>query len=151
MRFVGDGSPWSEERARAVGRALHEYWRRHGFGWRSVVERDSGRFVGFVGVAHVGENLAGLDEDELELGCWIDPAFWRHGFAAQASQAVLDETFARPGTRSVIVVIRAGHDASLRGAQKLGFAFERRVEWQPGVDALVARLSRPTMSATAKR
>jgi RimJ/RimL family protein N-acetyltransferase len=140
MRHIAGGQLWHAERAEAVSRILLQHWRDHGFGWRAMQATGSDRIVGFAGVAFTGENAAGIDPGEYELGCWVDPACWRLGFALEASKALLDEAFTRLGTQSVIVVIRDDHRASIAGAARLGFSFERRVEWQPGVQAVVHRL-----------
>jgi RimJ/RimL family protein N-acetyltransferase len=47
MRYIGDGLPWSAERVMSVFAARLREWNEHGYGWRAMIERDSGRWVGF--------------------------------------------------------------------------------------------------------
>jgi RimJ/RimL family protein N-acetyltransferase len=54
MRFIGDGTLWPRARAEDVAAANREHWRRHGFGWRAAVDRETGEAIGDEGFEQVG-------------------------------------------------------------------------------------------------
>lgn len=66
VRYIGDGQPWSPERAREVAQLIGEHWDTHGFGWRVAVEGTAA--VGFIALNYLGEGTAGLSPDEFEIG-----------------------------------------------------------------------------------
>lgn len=135
------GGAWTPDHAQAVSGAMVHHWEAHGFGWRAMSERAAGQVSGFAGIAYLGENAAGLDPGEFELGCWVHPSHWRRGLAAEASRAVIDEAFRDLGAESVMGCARVDHRASIDGATALGLTFERRVTLDHGVQAVVLRVT----------
>lgn len=88
----------------------------HGFGQWAVVERDSGRLLGFCGISPV--RLDGRDEVELAYRLAADR--WGEGLASEAGAAVIEAAFDRFGLASVVAIIADAHVASRRVAEKLG-------------------------------
>ncbi len=75
----------------------------HGFGQWAVVERDSGRLLGFCGISPVR-----LDErDEVQLAYRLAADCWGEGLASEAGAAVLTAAFDRFGLASVVARRRA--------------------------------------------
>jgi RimJ/RimL family protein N-acetyltransferase len=124
MRFVGTGEVWSRKRAVASSDAVLVHWARHGFGWRRAVERDGGSAVGFIALNVLGEGMAGLADDEYEIGWWLDPAFSGRGFAVEGALAVRDDALARLGAGTVVARIQPANAASIRVAERIGLVFE---------------------------
>jgi RimJ/RimL family protein N-acetyltransferase len=120
MRFIGPGVAWSRARAdEAVARAVDGF-RRHGFGWRSCRLRDTAAFVGLVALQHVGQGTVGLAEDVVEIGWWLDPAYWGRGLATEAGVAARDEAFERVGLDRLVGRYQPRNAASGRIMEKLG-------------------------------
>jgi ribosomal-protein-alanine N-acetyltransferase len=128
---AADGDLWLNEDMR--------HWERFGFGPWAVVERESGDYLGRVGLrwTEIGDRAG------IEVLWAIDPARHGEGFAAEAGAAALafagdlelDEVFA---------MILPTNAASLRVAEKIGMERDGNVE-HAGFDHLLFR-SRPTLA-----
>ncbi|MBZ4399744.1 GNAT family N-acetyltransferase [Myxococcus sp. MISCRS1] len=75
-----------------------------------------GRVIGTCGVrkASAGDTVA-------EYGCELDPAFWGHGYAHEASRALITFGFTTLGLRRLFALTRPQNRAAIRLAQALGF------------------------------
>ncbi len=124
MRHIGAGAPMSATDAEQLGRVHIEHWREYGFGWRAVVERESGETVGLVALNFLREGTAGLDPGEYELGWWFDPAVWGRGYATEAARAIKDEAFETVGAPSVVARIQPGNAASVGVAEAIGLTHD---------------------------
>jgi ribosomal-protein-alanine N-acetyltransferase len=119
VRYIGDGSLWSAERAAAVHDRTLAHWEQHGFGWRVAVERASGSAVGLIAL-NLGDGVIGLKEEDHEIGWWLDPAFWGRGLASEGARAVRDEALGALRAPTVFARIQPGNAASIRVAEGLG-------------------------------
>ncbi len=95
MRYIGDGTTWTDARIADVAAHISEHWRLHDFGWR--VARVDGAPVGFIALNFAGDG-AGVDPREYEIGWWLDPSAWGRGLAREGAAAVRDEAFERVGS-----------------------------------------------------
>ena len=59
-RWLGTGEPLDRTRSETEFEWMLEHWQKHGFGWRCVIEKKTGLWLGAVGLAYVSENPAGL-------------------------------------------------------------------------------------------
>src|SRR6185312_8433817 len=82
MRYIGDGTTWTDARIADVGAHVVEHWRRHGFGWR--VARVGAVPVGLIALNFAGEG-AGIDASEYEIGWWLAPSAWGRGLAREGA------------------------------------------------------------------
>lgn len=94
-QWIGGGEPWERERSEQRFDWMLDHWRRHGFGWRSALHRESGAWVGFVGLNYVTPDAVELDEGEVEIGLWLQPEVWGQGLATEGALATRDEAFQR--------------------------------------------------------
>jgi RimJ/RimL family protein N-acetyltransferase len=95
-------------------------WRLFGFGQFVAEHRDSGSFVGNIGLFRA---MRGLGEDfdrDPEAGWIIHEDHWGQGYATEAMGAVLAWFDAAHGGRTVCM-ISPGNAASERVASKLGY------------------------------
>jgi RimJ/RimL family protein N-acetyltransferase len=112
------------EARRWLDRQLERY-SRDGHGLWLVVERESGRRVGQVGLA-----LQDLDGTrEPEIGWLIHRRFWRRGFATEAGRGVRDHAFGSLGLERVISLIRPINEPSQGVARKVGMDAERETDF----------------------
>src|SRR4051794_33542596 len=101
------------------------WWEEDGLGPFDVIERESGLWVGRVGLWRLS-HWAG--RERYEVGFEIAPAFWRRGFATEAGQAAVRFGFARGLSRiiSVTVAENAGSRATM---ERCGLAFAGACVW----------------------
>ena len=102
-------------------------WALLGFGFWCVRERDTGRFVGEVGLADFHRDVDwGSDP---ECGWVLAPWAQGRGYATEAITAALDWRDRHlPGARTVCMISQ-DNTASLRVAGKCGFRFVRDADY----------------------
>ncbi len=117
-------SPRPESRPRSeierqIRRKIEE-WQKHGFGGWTVFDRATLERLGWIELDPIGPGWPGIDPDEVEIGCVIDPSYWNRGIATEASQIAVGDFFGRVGRRRLIALAKADNPASLRALEKLG-------------------------------
>lgn len=137
MRYIGDGTTWTDARIADVGAHVVEHWRDHGFGWR--VARVDGAPVGLIALSFAGDG-AGVDPDEYEIGWWLAPSAWGRGLAREGAAAVRDEAFDRLGAPSILARIQPANAASLGVAAAIGLSHEADSIGRGGEPIAVLRL-----------
>jgi len=134
-RYIG-GRPASAEDAWARVLRYAGLWALLGYGYWVARERETGRFVGEVGLADFRRDLTPPFDSAPEAGWALAP--WAHGqgFATEAVRAALawGDAHLRPA-RSVCL-IHPENAASLRVAAKCGFREVGRATHR-GADTLV--------------
>ena len=113
-RFIGDGQPLDRMNAWRSMAMLLGHWALRGFGMWAVELKDSGEFVGRVGL-HQPEGWP-----DLELGWMLMPDQRHHGYATEAARAALDYAFTRLHAPRAVSLIRNENVASERLARRLG-------------------------------
>jgi RimJ/RimL family protein N-acetyltransferase len=122
MRYIGDGTTWTDARIHDVASHIASHWRSHGFGWR-VVRLPDATAIGFMALNFAGAG-AGVDPDEYEIGWWLAPSAWGRGLAREGAAAVRDEAFARVGAPSILARIAPANAGSLAVAAAIGLGHE---------------------------
>jgi RimJ/RimL family protein N-acetyltransferase len=113
-RHIGDGQTNDRDTAWRLIAMFLGHWTLRGHGQYAVEDRETGRFVGRVGLWHP-EGWPGL-----EIGWLIDPRSWGRGYATEAARAVAASAFSDLGRDHVISLIHPANVASIRVATKLG-------------------------------
>ena len=129
VRFIG-GQPLTREES--WGRFLRYlgHWTALGFGYWTVRDHASGRFVGEVGFADYKRSIEPPLDDSLEAGWVLATSAAGQGYATEAMTAALAWADAFVAERSSVCIIRPDHAASIRVAGKLGFVETRRVPYK---------------------
>jgi len=92
----------------------------------SVVELESGRLVGDVGLSPAGE------QGVIKVGYTVAPAFQRRGYATEAVGALVDYAFETLGAEVVRAYADAENGPSIRVAEKVGMRLVERIEERDG-------------------
>lgn len=111
-RFLG--GPLSRGEAWRYMAAEAGSWRLKGYGMFSVIEQQSGQWIGRVG-PHWPHGYPGL-----ELGWAILPSHWGQGFATEAATAAIRTVFRELDCSEVIHLIDPQNLPSVRLAERLG-------------------------------
>ena len=123
-RHIGLGQTWTALKAITVSDRALSHWREHGFGWRVVIHVASGTEIGLLALNLVGAGTAGLEPDEHELGWWLSPEHWGHGYAAEAASAVAADAFTSLGAPHLTARIQPENAASIQVATSIGMSFK---------------------------
>jgi RimJ/RimL family protein N-acetyltransferase len=123
IRYTGDTPASSVEEAREIlrSRPLRDY-AVHGFGRMAVIEKASGRLVGFSGLKYVAEL------DDVDIGYRFLPDCWGKGYATESARAVMEQDAREHGARRIVGTVHPDNPASGRVLEKLGLRFERVLE-----------------------
>lgn len=113
-RFIGDGQPLDRTNAWRSLAMLLGHWQLRGCGMWALQRKAGGAFVGRAGLM----NPEGWPD--LELGWMLSPDHRHHGYATEASLAVLDFAWTRLHAPRVISLIRPGNAAAEHVALRLG-------------------------------
>jgi RimJ/RimL family protein N-acetyltransferase len=113
-RFVGDGEPLDRMNAWRSMAMLLGHWVLRGYGMWAVELRDTGEFVGRIGL-HRPEGWP-----DLELGWMLMPDQRRHGYATEGARAARDFAFDELSAQRLVSLIRIDNGASERIARRLG-------------------------------
>lgn len=129
MFYINGGVPTPREEVETdiLPAFLRYYQRWPGYGFWAIVRCSDGAFVGWV---HLRPE-PGAPEDEPELGYRLRREAWGHGYAAEASRAVIDRAFGEFGVRRVVANTMAVNVASRRVMEKAGLRHVRtfRADW----------------------
>jgi ribosomal-protein-alanine N-acetyltransferase len=114
-----NAEPWSDERIQRFINKGIEVAKTRGWILWPVIHREYALLIGFCGFS---------DEfpPDVEIGWRFLPEYWGKGLATEAARAVMQYGFDRFGFRRLVCVPQAGNWRSIRVAEKLGMAFERR-------------------------
>jgi RimJ/RimL family protein N-acetyltransferase len=143
-RYIGLGHTWTALKAITVSDRATNHWREHGFGWRVVLETGAGEEIGLISLNHMGEGTRDVSPDEHEIGWWIAPERWGHGYAAEAAGAVAADAFTDLDAPFVTARIQPQNVASIHVATTLGMAFAFDTVADPGVAVAVYRGDAPS-------
>jgi RimJ/RimL family protein N-acetyltransferase len=125
-RYSGDGAPRTEEESWTSFLVIAGHWEMTGYGGWAIEEKASGRFVGELGFLDRrrdrGPDLMGVPE----MGWGLTSDTFGKGYATEAVRAALAWGHDHFGARRVIALTAADNFASIRVAEKCGFAEFRR-------------------------
>jgi RimJ/RimL family protein N-acetyltransferase len=121
-RYIGDGTPWPEKRARQfVERQMALFDQRAFCLWKAL-PRTEGELAGFCGLQPLPES------NEIEIGWWLAHAWWGQGLATEAARAALRDGFVRVGLTRIVAIAQPANTASIGIMRKLGMRFELMTE-----------------------
>lgn len=119
-RFIGV-EPANEQKtwARLLGYIGH--WALMGFGYWVIEQRDSGEFVGEVGLADFKRDIAPAMRGSPELGFALMPRFHGKGYATECAKAVLAWADTQLSFPRTVCLIDPQNTASQRVVAKCGY------------------------------
>ncbi|MGK2286069.1 GNAT family N-acetyltransferase [Pedomonas sp. V897] len=142
-RYIG-GRPQTPEECwqRLLRYAGH--WTLLGFGYWAVEEKETGCFLGDVGLSDFRRTLpADLGFSTApEVGWVLTPACHGRGYATEAVRAALAWGERHLGAQRFVCMIHPDNHASARVAEKTGFTPYARAEYHGAPAVLYERLSR---------
>lgn len=119
-RFIG-GEPAGEQRTWARLLAYVGHWALMGFGYWVMELRDSGEFVGEIGLADFKRDIAPAMRNTPELGFALASRFHGKGYATECARAVLAWADVSLSARRTVCLVDPPNAASRRVAEKCGY------------------------------
>ena len=138
VRWVGNGEPFDRALCEKWIEITHQDYATRGYGMLALVERHSGKVIGFGG-------LVCLDsQTEAEIKYALHRSRWGCGFATEAAVALLAFGAAQFGLPEIIATAAPENEASHRVLLKAGMqrgalrrnedgTFTQLFVWRPGV------------------
>jgi RimJ/RimL family protein N-acetyltransferase len=123
MRCIRDGSVRTEQQTREGIATWEREWEAEGFGLFALEERETGRMIGFTGLAI--PNFLPEVLPAVEIGWRLARTHWGQGLATEAATAALRFAFEDRGLERLVSITQAGNDASERIMTKLGLRLDR--------------------------
>jgi len=115
MRWVGDGSPLSEDEGRRWLIVTRNNYEKRGYGMLALESVETGEVVGFIGIVHPG----GQPEPEVKYA--FAREHWGKGLATEAVRGVVEYGSSVHGLRRMIATTAPANVASHRVLLKSGF------------------------------
>ena len=93
---------------------------RDGFSFLTLEHRETGAYLGIVGMQVMHTVVPSLPQPAVELGWRLARDAHGHGYATEAAEAVLHHALNTLNLPEVVAIIAIGNTASRRVAEKLG-------------------------------
>lgn len=95
---------------------------REGFGLWAVERRDTGEFIGFVGLAKPSftAHFTSPEHPVVEVGWRLAPDAWGHGFASEAARAALRFGFEQVGLAEIVSFTARQNERSQAVMRRIG-------------------------------
>lgn len=116
----------TREQSEAAIARWERHWDEHGFGILAVEWKETGDFVGRVGIQYHR-----MWPGDPEVGWAVDPVFWGRGIATEAGAACVAWGFGGLGHERLVSITTEPNLASRNVMRKLGFTKHTEVpsEW----------------------
>ncbi len=114
MRYVGDGSPLTEDEARKWIEVTQNNYLKRGYGMFALVEPATQKVIGFCGIVHPGGQL------EPEVKYAFLPTHWGKGLATEAIAELIKYGASVHGLTHIIATVAPEHVVSQKVLGKVG-------------------------------
>lgn len=111
-------SPLSAAASETQAAAIRQFMQQHGWGLWAVELPGHVPFIGFVGLAQVGDDLP--LSPCVEIGWRLAAAHWGHGYASEAARAALNHAFSQLQLPEVVSFTAVVNHPSRRVMERIG-------------------------------
>jgi RimJ/RimL family protein N-acetyltransferase len=124
MTYLNGGDRMTLEETRTMlNDRVRKHWEEHGYGWFAVDLKETGAFIGFVGL-HIPVFLPEVFP-AVEVGWRLDRSVWNRGLATEGARASLRFGFEDLDLDRIISIRHRDNLASGRVMDKLGMTLDR--------------------------
>lgn len=107
-----------EESERLIDERIEPHFEKHGFGLYAAQLRESGEFIGFIGLAV--PNFTAHFTPCVEIGWRLAADFWGRGLATEGARAVADHAFGHLQLDTLVSMTVPANIRSRRVMEKIG-------------------------------
>ncbi|WP_232435733.1 GNAT family N-acetyltransferase [Rivularia sp. PCC 7116] len=125
MQFSSPTGALSHKQTMVKLQSFLDSYQKYGYGKYALIHRQSGRLIGYCGIAV--EKIEG--KLETELGYRLDSEFWAQGLATEAAKACLKYGFDKLNLDYVLGIVEPENKASIRVLEKVGMEFVKESTW----------------------
>lgn len=147
MRYIGAGEVWSAQKALEVSDRAADHWHQHHFGWRVAVSKLSGDQIGFIALDFTRPQTEGVPEGQHEIGWWLEPSYWGHGYTSEGAKAVRDDAFEALNAPFLVARVRPENAASVGVMTTLGMTLTQELTAAAGYRMAIYRLDNQVAKA----
>ena len=122
MQYIAEGNPWSDCRIGWFMGMQSAFQQTLGFCNWKLTDRVSGNLIGFCGLAPLHQI------NEIEIGWWLKPAYWKKGIAFEAAENVVAAAYEDHGIGRIVARAYRENTSSIRLMERLGMVFDRVLE-----------------------
>lgn len=123
VRFIS-GTPSTTEESWARLLRYIGHWTAFDVGYFVILDKADGRYLGECGFMEFQREITPSLAGSAEVGWVLNPAVWGKGVATEAMAAVIDWYRGRPDAQPLSCIIAPDNAASIKVAERLGFALE---------------------------
>jgi RimJ/RimL family protein N-acetyltransferase len=102
-----------------VGR-VRAHFDRHGFGWWAAELRETGAFIGFIGLSYIP--FEAHFTPAVEVGWRLASAYWGQGYATEGARASLEAGFTQLSLSEIVSITVPANARSRRVMERIGMA-----------------------------
>lgn len=125
MRFIAEGNPWPDSRIGWFMGKQSTLQETLGFCNWKLTNRVNRELVGFCGLAPLPQI------NEIEIGWWLRPAYWKQGLAFEAAECVVNAAFKEHAIRRIVARAYCANKSSVALMERLGMVFDRVLDTNP--------------------
>ena len=104
-----------------VGR-VRAHFEQHGYGWWAAELRETGAFIGFVGLSHIP--FEAHFTPAVEVGWRLASAHWGKGYATEGARAALEVAFTQLGLSEIVSITVPANQRSWRVMERIGMTHD---------------------------
>ena len=139
MKYIGDGTPHTEEQVKRYLSIALPYQEKHGIGFCSVFEKESGEFIGQAGLFHVGY----YDEQpDIEVAYRLHKKYWGKGYGTELAKALIQWGFQHLSVDKIIAGTEQENIASQKVLKKAGLDYRGKTKWYDGRELFLYEIYR---------
>jgi RimJ/RimL family protein N-acetyltransferase len=126
-RYIVVSTPFSPQDVAELSARTLDQWERNGFGPWAAIEKQSGRWVGRVGLNELPDWPG---PHKVEVGWELYREFWGRGLATEGGRAGVRYGFETVGLERIISATIATNAASRRVMEKCGLRFQGELHFR---------------------
>lgn len=106
---------------------LEGHINEHGYGFWAAELKETGAFIGFIGIEHTPSNLP--CSPAVEIGWRLDKRFWGRGLAPEGARASLLFAFSKLQLDEVVSFTAEANEPSMRVMEKIGMKRDKSADF----------------------
>lgn len=134
MHFIAEGKPWLDSRIGWFMGMQSALQQTLGFCNWKLADRVNGDLIGFCGLAPLPQI------NEIEIGWWLKPAYWKKGLALEAAERTVSAAFEEHDINGLVARAYRANQSSIKLMERLGMVYDRVLESNTSGEVVLYRI-----------